>query len=683
MLEADIKDIIKNYDLQNDEGFLFCLFEAVSNSLYCCMENRNTKITIYITRQYSANEINKDKDNNIISFSIIDNGIGFTDDNFDKFAKKIFKTNHDGGKGWGKISFLKVFNNVNIESVFNEGEKTYKRSFIFDQKDIEDKKIQLDNYYENNTTIIFKSMKENFQEYTKNSVDYYQQEILKHFYTFFYYLIENKKLFEIKIIDDSGKESERIIDTAMLEKDKIEKDSFVIEDKSGIDGIDIKVNFELLHIKSKNIDNNKAFYIVDERSAGEISNLDLPPRLLGDESGFNYHYYAYLKSSYFSRFLNESRTKLSLPVERKNSNAKLITEEKIQNILNEKIKKFLQYELNILGKKNESRVKEVLESEENNKTSNSKGYLYILSDDETKNELLNLIKYSDSEKNILSKIKNFHEELQEKTVKQIHTTVEYLKSNKDMEVDFNKLEDEIKKLSEQANIENSVNLSSYIMYRKYILNLLDEGILVYEKSKNKNEQFFHNLLMPKSSKNTKDSNLWLLDDMFLYFEGTSEQSIEDIEIRGNKVIRNLSNEEKIQLNEFNKHRLEKRIDLLFFPDEKECIIIELKDPKRGLNENAMQMDKYAELLANFVKKEYSIENFYTYLITDNFNKYDRPTNYRKIYGIEGFVRRSRDIQSFDKDETIANQYAEVIRYTDIHKRANNRNKIFMEKLNVK
>jgi len=221
------------------------------------------------------------------------------------------------------------------------------------------------------------------------------------------------------------------------------------------------------------------------------------------------------------------------------------------------------------------------------------------------------------------------------------------------------------------------------MYRKYILNLLDEGIRVYEKSKNKNEQFFHNLLMPKGSKNTKDSNLWLLNDMFLYFEGTSEQSIEEIKIRGNRVIRNLSDEEKKQLNEFNKHRLEKRIDLLFFPDEKECIIIELKDPKRGLTENAMQMDKYAELLANFVKKEYSIENFYTYLITDNFNKYDRPTNYRKIYGIEGFVRSSRDIQSFDKDETIANQYAEVIRYTDIHKRANNRNKIFMEKLNVK
>jgi hypothetical protein len=221
------------------------------------------------------------------------------------------------------------------------------------------------------------------------------------------------------------------------------------------------------------------------------------------------------------------------------------------------------------------------------------------------------------------------------------------------------------------------------MYRKYILDLLDEGIKKKKKSKKKNERFFHNLLMSKGSKNTRDSNLWLLDDMFLYFEGASEQSIEDIKIFGNKIIRDLSEDEKKQLNEFNRRRMEQRIDLLFFPEEKKCIIIELKDPKSKVNEDAGQMDKYAEFIANFAREEYSIENFYTYLITDSFNKYDRPTGYRKIYGIEGFVRSALDIQSFDNGQTIANQYAEVIRYTDIHKRANNRNRIFMEKLNLK
>ena len=189
MLEADIKDIIRNYDLQADEGFLFCLFEAVSNSLYCCMENQYTKITVNITRQYAANEIYKDKDNNIISFIIIDNGIGFTDDNFEKFAKKIYKTNHDGGKGLGRIAFLKIFNNVNIESIFNIGDKTYKRNFVFDRESIKDNKIELSNNIENKTTVTFKNMKKEFQEYTKRNIDYFQEELLKHFYIFFYTLL--------------------------------------------------------------------------------------------------------------------------------------------------------------------------------------------------------------------------------------------------------------------------------------------------------------------------------------------------------------------------------------------------------------------------------------------------------------------------------------------------------------
>jgi hypothetical protein len=684
MYKVDIEDAIRNYDLNNEDGFLFCLFEAVSNALYCSLENQNIKVTVNLTRQYKANEINKDADNYIQSFRIEDNGIGFTSENFDKFTKRLYKTNHEGGKGMGRISFLKVFTDVKIASIFRENGKVYRRTFDFGAETARDNKKPLDSPEENKTIVTFQHIKPEFLETTKKDIDYYQKEILRHFYIFLYYLMENKKCFEIRLIDDSGKESERIVDTNMLGKDKVEKEYFTIEDKAGLNGLNNTINFELLHIKTKNIEGNKAFYVVDERSAGEIANLDLPPNLLGDESGFGYYYYAYLKLPFFGKFLNESRTKLSLPKERKNQDEKLITEEKIQKIMKEKVTIFLRYELEILNRQNENRIVEVLKDENNNKIANAKGYLYILADGKTKKELLNSIRYSDNQKNILSKVRNFHEELQNKTIKKINQTVELLKDNENTEVNFEKLEKEIRILSERANIENSVNLSSYIMYRKYVLDLLNEGIVVYEKSKKQNEGFFRNLLMPKGSKNTRNSNLWLIDDMFLYFEGTSEASIEDIEIDGNRIIRELAKGERELLNEFNKKRLSKRIDLLFFPEEKKCIIIELKDPKVGLDENVYQMDKYAKLLANFVKPEFSIESFFTYLITDNFNRYDKPGNgYRKIYGIDGFVRNSANITSYENDNTIADQYSEVIRYTDIHKRASNRNRIYFEKLNIK
>ncbi|MDR2756350.1 MAG: ATP-binding protein [Planctomycetaceae bacterium] len=681
MYEVDLKDVIKNYDLRAEEGFLFCLLEAISNALYCSIENSNIQITVKITRQYAANEIIKDENNYIQSLKIEDNGTGFTDDNFRNFTRQIYKTNHTGGKGLGRVAFLKIFNDVKIESIFKEESKTFKRTFSFNTETIEDNKSQVETNNENKTTITFKNIKPEFQEHTQKNIDFYRNEILKHFYIFLYYLKSNNKQFEIKLIDNCGSETEQIINTDQLNKDTLVKEKFVIEDKTKLQDIDNMVDFELWHIKTKNTNENKAFYVVDERSAGEINNIDLPPGVLEDKSGVSYYYNAYLKSRFFSRFLNESRTKLTLPKNKTNLDS--ITEEKIQETIKTKINLFLKYELEILNKKKENRIIDLLNNEDNNKTANNKAYSYILTDKENKEKLLNTIKFNDSPQKILSKIRNLHKKIQTETIQKIDQTIQKIKNVK-TDVDFKELENEIKNQIQQVNIENIVNLSSYIMYRKYILNIFNEGLESCKKNKIQNEAFFHNILLPKNSNNSTESNLWLIDDQLLYFEGMSDVAIEDIKINGNKIIRDLTKEERDMLAEFNKKRLQNKIDLLFFPEEKKCIIIELKDPKVGLNENVFQMDRYVLLLANFAKLESSIESFFTYLITDNFNKYDKPGNgYRKIYGIDGFVRNSADVKSYENDSIIANQYSEVIRYTDIYKRANKRNRIFFEKMNLK
>ncbi|MDR2438803.1 MAG: ATP-binding protein [Planctomycetaceae bacterium] len=681
MYEVDLKDVIKNYDLRTEEGFLFCLLDAISNALYCSIENSNIQITVKITRQYVANEIIKDDNNYIQSLKIEDNGTGFTDANFKNFTRQIYKTNHVGGKGLGRVAFLKIFNDVKIESIFKEKTKTFKRTFSFNTETINDNKSLIKTSNENKTTIIFENIKPEFQEYAQKNIDFYRNEILKHFYVFLYYLKSKNKQFEIKLIDNSGSETDRIINTEQLNKDIFYKEKFVIEDKTKLSGIDDTVDFELWHIKTKNINENKVFYVMDERSAGEINNIDLPPGVLEDKSGNNYYYNAYLKSPFLNRFLNESRTKLTLPKNKTNLDS--ITEEKIQEIVKTQINLFLKYELEILNQKKENRIIDLLNNNDNNKIANNKAYSYILTDKENKEKLLNTIKFNDAPQKILSKIKDLHEKIQTETVQKIDQTIQKIKNVK-TDIDFKKLEDEIKSHIQQVNIGNIVNLSSYIMYRKYILSLFNEGLETCKKNKIQNEAFFHNLLLPKNSNNSTESNLWLIDDQFLYFEGVSDVAIENIKINENKIIRNLTTEEKKMLAEFNKKRLQNKIDLLFFPEEKKCIIIELKDPKVGLNENVFQMDRYVQLLANFMKPEFSIENFFTYLITDNFNKYDKPGNgYRKIYGIDGFVRNSADIKSYENDNTVANQYSEVIRYTDIYKRANKRNKIFFEKMNLK
>ncbi|MDR2098355.1 MAG: hypothetical protein LBP37_07535 [Spirochaetaceae bacterium] len=75
--QVDINDVVRNYELSESEGFLFCLFEAVSNALYCCANNQDIRITVRFTRNYKANDIIKDNDNFITALSVTDNGTGF------------------------------------------------------------------------------------------------------------------------------------------------------------------------------------------------------------------------------------------------------------------------------------------------------------------------------------------------------------------------------------------------------------------------------------------------------------------------------------------------------------------------------------------------------------------------------------------------------------------------------
>ena len=221
------------------------------------------------------------------------------------------------------------------------------------------------------------------------------------------------------------------------------------------------------------------------------------------------------------------------------------------------------------------------------------------------------------------------------------------------------------------------------MYRKYVLNLFETTLDKSKKGNISDEAFFHNLFFKKHTNNPQESNMWVFDDQFLYFDGISETQIKDITLNNIKIIReDLTEEELKLLNEFNNKRLERRIDLLFFPSEAKCIIIELKSPNIGISQNLAQMDEYVKLIANYIKPEYKIEQFYTYLITDNFNKIDYPTGYKKMYGLNGFYRKSIDVPNIDNGTTIANQYSEVIEYSDIYKRASKRNDIFFEKLGI-
>jgi hypothetical protein len=122
---------------------LMPLFEAVANSFNAIQEAREKKgkITITIVREKKQQALStkvKGKAERlpthepVTGFIVEDNGIGFTDANLKSFkeAYSDFKQ-AAGGKGIGRILWLKAFDVAQVDSVYDNGGKRWRRQFPF------------------------------------------------------------------------------------------------------------------------------------------------------------------------------------------------------------------------------------------------------------------------------------------------------------------------------------------------------------------------------------------------------------------------------------------------------------------------------------------------------------------------------------------------------------------------
>ena len=112
------------------------LFEAISNAIDAIEEHRdgfsNHSICIRLIAAHDLAHQGGDEVFVLDGFDISDDGVGFDDGNLASFqeAHTLSKVKV-GGKGVGRFTFLKVFSNVHIRSVFQRQDETLLREFDF------------------------------------------------------------------------------------------------------------------------------------------------------------------------------------------------------------------------------------------------------------------------------------------------------------------------------------------------------------------------------------------------------------------------------------------------------------------------------------------------------------------------------------------------------------------------
>lgn len=116
---------------------LLPLFEAVMNSVQAIGDRRKVdpdhRGLIQIEVERSPVLIEDAGPPRIASLFIQDDGIGLDDDNWDSFNTAFSPHRYDqGGKGLGRIIWLKAFDAVDVDSVFVDGEASLRRTFTFD-----------------------------------------------------------------------------------------------------------------------------------------------------------------------------------------------------------------------------------------------------------------------------------------------------------------------------------------------------------------------------------------------------------------------------------------------------------------------------------------------------------------------------------------------------------------------
>lgn len=138
-LETNLRGRLRNTRLPLSHG-LMPLFEAVVNSIHSiedaelpCSEGR---IVVHIERdgQSELEGLDSYDPSAITGFRIQDNGIGFNENNISSF--KTLDSDYKeqrGGRGVGRLLWLKAFRKVHIDSIFyGDNEKLFRRSFSFD-----------------------------------------------------------------------------------------------------------------------------------------------------------------------------------------------------------------------------------------------------------------------------------------------------------------------------------------------------------------------------------------------------------------------------------------------------------------------------------------------------------------------------------------------------------------------
>lgn len=665
MSKINIQGIVDN--ITSKTNVYTPIIEAIVNSIEAIDEVKNDKgkITISVVRE---NTLDFDGSQPIIqSIEIMDNGIGFTQENRDSFdtfygdqKKKV------GGKGFGRFMFLKYFNDVKVYSIYKNGDGYYERGFTFGKGFdiiINETNIKVDSSYPK-TIIFLNNIKDS--KLLDKGLETIARKLLEKLLTFF--VDDNYKcpLIILKEKDESG---QIILNDYLNQKNEIQRiDSSKLLIKSTLSDQTEEFDLKTFKIYFTGNQKSKISFTAQNREVTDTNLHNYIPEFIDDfydeiprkdnePARKNYIIKTYVIGSYLD---------INVSLERETFNFDRIkadpfypfSQHDIEKAVSEKVKELFTEDVHTRLQKKIKKVHDYI----NQNAPWHKVYLKDLN--------LTNFPYNINDEIIemeLQKVK-FQKEMETKTeIKKILDS-----GNEEFEAKLNNV---ISKITEIGKSD----LAHYVCNRRVVLELLKDTLRRREDGSAQLEKEIHNVIFPMGIDSTEinyeDHNLWLLDERLVF----SDYIASDKKISKTKAL--------------------SEPDLIIF-DQKKCFrngdnefsnpltIFEFKRPKRTIykqeEDPILQIGNYLkEIKAGKYETPGGIETIkvnentpvYGFVIcdlTDKINEFATLHQLTISPDLEGYFGYHRGF----------GMYVEIISYKKLLKDASLRNKIFFKKLQL-
>lgn len=634
-------------------------------------------------------------------FEIEDNGIGLNEINYNRLLTLRDDSKMLSNKGTGRIQFIHFFDETKIQSTYKDNNGSFRDIEVtLSKKEVflsNNAIVRLDKESDSSlnsscTKVVFSIPLDEKDKpyYSDLSAENIQDDLVKHFLSL---LCENKnKLPKINVVVYHGSKEYANLTISNENIPQPDKDESLdiayskLDERNKIVKSDNKETFKLKAFKiTSNELKSNAIYLVSKGSTGRPIDLY---NLKKDDEIDGHRYMFLLSGKYLDDRDRDDRGNIELieSKEFRNQNEGNLFPEEV--ILIESIKDETNCKINSLYKELDSK------NQEKNKNIDALKEMFLLND-KTVDSIRKKIKNTDSDEKILKTIYEVDSEIEAEKDNQIKEQIEALKSlTPDKTDDYqNELRKRVNEFVTLIPMQNRTALSKYVARRKLVLEVFDQILNKELKAVRNNkkeridEKLLHNLIFQQSteSDNPEDSDLWLINEEYIYFRGFSENKLDDVKIGDDYLFKrecDMNDEEKEYKHKCNKDAGDRRPDVLLFPKEGKCIIIEFKAPEVDVSDHLNQINRYSRLINNLSNDKIRINTYYGYLIGENIyvdEVQDADSDFISSGNLNYIYRPYKKITGKFGRENGA-LYTEILKFSTLLERAKLRNQIFIDKL---